>query len=76
MKSLIIAAVSVLLGGCHETARFRSSYDSTAERPAPAAQDLKDFEGRYEYLNGASIQIAGSPRDGVLTRFWTTQIIR
>ena len=30
------------------------------------AEDLKQFEGRYEYLHGASIQIAGSPRDGVL----------
>ena len=29
-------------------------------------RDLKEFEGRYEYLNGASIQFAGSPRDGVL----------
>ena len=28
--------------------------------------DLKEFEGRYEYLNGASIQIAASPRNGVL----------
>lgn len=27
--------------------------------------DLKEFEGRYEYLSGASIQFAGSPRDGV-----------
>jgi CubicO group peptidase (beta-lactamase class C family) len=66
MKFLIIAVVSVLLGGCHERARVRSSYDSTAERAAPAALDLKEFEGRYEYLSGASIQIAGSPRDGVL----------
>jgi CubicO group peptidase (beta-lactamase class C family) len=66
MKSLIIAVVSVLLGGCRETARFRSSYDSTAERSTPAAPDLKEFEGRYEYLSGASIQFAGSPRDGVL----------
>lgn len=31
-----------------------------------AEGDLKQFEGRYEYLHGASIQIAGSPRDGVL----------
>ena len=29
-------------------------------------QDLKEFEGRYEYLHGASIQLAQSPRDGVL----------
>src|SRR6185436_15781892 len=29
-------------------------------------EDLKEFEGRYEYLHGASIQIARSPRDGVL----------
>lgn len=27
--------------------------------------DLKEFEGRYEYLNRASIQFAGSPRNGV-----------
>ena len=32
----------------------------------PPEQDLKRFEGRYEYLHGASIQIAGSPRNGVL----------
>jgi len=29
-------------------------------------QDLKEFEGRYEYLSGASLLFAGSPRDGVL----------
>ena len=29
-------------------------------------EDLKRFEGRYEYLHGASIQMAGSPRNGVL----------
>ncbi len=29
-------------------------------------EGLKQFDGRYEYLHGASIQIAGSPRDGVL----------
>src|SRR5204862_7380379 len=40
MKSLIIAVVSVLLSGCHQTARLRSSHDGTAERPAPAATDL------------------------------------
>lgn len=28
--------------------------------------DSKEFEGRYEYHSGASIQIAKSPRDGVL----------
>lgn len=33
---------------------------------APPTEDLKQFEGRYEYLHGASIQIAGSPRDGLL----------
>lgn len=27
---------------------------------------LKQFEGRYEYLHGASIHFAGSPRDGIL----------
>jgi len=27
---------------------------------------LKEIEGRYKYLNGASIHFAGSPRDGVL----------
>src|SRR5436190_13965486 len=66
MKSLIIAVVSVLLGGCHERARFHAGYDSTAERPVSAARDLKEFEGRYEYLHGASIVIGVSPRDGVL----------
>ena len=30
------------------------------------AGDLKEFEGRYEYLNGVSLLFAGSPRDGVL----------
>ncbi len=29
-------------------------------------EDLKEFEGRYEYLSGGSIYFAGSPRDGVL----------
>jgi hypothetical protein len=29
-------------------------------------EDLKEFEGRYEYLNGASVQVAESPRNGVL----------
>ena len=28
-------------------------------------ENLKECEGRYEYLHGASIQFAGSPRDGV-----------
>ena len=28
-------------------------------------KDLKECEGRYEYLNGASIQFAESPRNGV-----------
>ena len=31
-----------------------------------SAGDLKEFEGRYEYLNGVSLVFAGSPRDGVL----------
>ena len=31
----------------------------------PPKEDPKEFEGRYEYLNGASIQFAGSPRNGV-----------
>jgi hypothetical protein len=30
------------------------------------AEDLKQFEGRYEYLNGASLLFAESPRNGVL----------
>ena len=29
-------------------------------------KDLKEFEGRYEYLSGGSLLFAGSPRDGVL----------
>jgi CubicO group peptidase (beta-lactamase class C family) len=29
-------------------------------------ENPKEFEGRYEYLNGASIRIAESPRNGVL----------
>src|SRR6185436_5445366 len=32
----------------------------------PPEENLKEFEGRYEYLSGATIQIAASPRDGVL----------
>jgi hypothetical protein len=34
-----------------------------------AAEQLKEFEGRYEYLSGGSIDFGASPRDGIFYAF-------